>query len=60
MIEMIKDKREAVAEHCRRLNVRRFDVFGSAARGDFNPETSDLIFTSSLASMNALTPCFSK
>ena len=44
MIELVKEKREAVAEHCRRLNVRRLDVFGSAARGDFNPETSDIDF----------------
>jgi len=44
MIEVIKEKREAVAEHCRRLNVRRLDVFGSAARGNFNPETSDIDF----------------
>jgi len=44
MIEVIKERREAVAEQCRRLNVRRLDVFGSAARGDFNPETSDIDF----------------
>jgi len=44
MIEVIKEKREAVAEHCRRLNVRRLDVFGSAANGNFNEEKSDIDF----------------
>ena len=44
MIEVIKKKREAVAEHCRRLNVRRLDVFGSAANGSFDPAKSDIDF----------------
>ena len=44
MIELVAQKREEVAEHCRRLNVRKLDVFGSAANGKFNPETSDLDF----------------
>ena len=44
MIEVIKEKREAVAEHCRRLNVRRLDVFGSAANGTFDPAKSDIDF----------------
>ena len=29
---------------CRRHEVRRLDLFGSAARGDFLPERSDLDF----------------
>ena len=44
MIDLITQKREKIAEHCRRLNVRRLDIFGSAAMGTFNPETSDLDF----------------
>ena len=44
MIPLVREQREAVAAHCRRLNVRRLEVFGSAARGDFNPEKSDLDF----------------
>ena len=44
MIELVKEKREAVAEHCRRLNVRRLDVFGSAANGTFDPAKSDIDF----------------
>jgi predicted nucleotidyltransferase len=44
MIPLVREQREAIAEHCQRLNVRRLEVFGSAARGDFNPEKSDLDF----------------
>ena len=44
MIDLITQKREEVAEHCRRLNVRRLEVFGSAANGMFNPEKSDIDF----------------
>ena len=45
MIDLVAQKREGIAEHCRRLNVRRLDVFGSAARGDdFDPERSDVDF----------------
>jgi predicted nucleotidyltransferase len=29
---------------CRRFHVRRLDLFGSAARGDFDPERSDIDF----------------
>jgi len=29
---------------CQRHEVRRLDLFGSAARGDFQPEQSDLDF----------------
>ena len=53
MIELVKEKREAVAEHCRRLNVRRLDVFGSAARGDFNPEKSDIDFLVEFENLNS-------
>ena len=41
----IADKREQLAELCRRYDVVRLEVFGSAARGtDFNPDTSDADF----------------
>ena len=41
----IADKREELAELCRRHGVVRLEVFGSAARGaDFDPETSDADF----------------
>ena len=44
MITAITEKREGIAEHCRRLNVRRLDVFGSAANGNFDEEKSDIDF----------------
>lgn len=44
MIDLVAQKRSGIAKHCRRLNVRRLDVFGSAARGDFDPEKSDIDF----------------
>ncbi len=41
----IADKREELAELCRRYGVARLEVFGSAARGaDFDPQTSDADF----------------
>jgi len=41
----IADKREQLAEICRRYGVARLEIFGSEARGtDFNPETSDADF----------------
>ncbi len=45
MHKMIADKRDRLAELCRRYDVVRLDVFGSAARGtDFDPATSDADF----------------
>ena len=44
MTPLVHEKREGIAAHCRRLNVRRQEVFGSAVNGNFNPETSDLDF----------------
>ena len=45
MHPLIHDRRESIAELCRRYRVQRLEVFGSAARGtDFNPETSDADF----------------
>jgi predicted nucleotidyltransferase len=44
MIADIATHREELAALCRRFHVRRLDVFGSAARGDFDPARSDLDF----------------
>jgi len=44
MIADISLHREELRELCRRFHVRRLDVFGSAARGDFDPGRSDLDF----------------
>ena len=41
----LADKRDALADLCRRFGVARLDVFGSAARGgDFDPGRSDADF----------------
>ncbi len=38
----ISDKKDELAELCRRYGVARLEVFGSAARGtDFDPQSSD-------------------
>jgi predicted nucleotidyltransferase len=42
MQEFIIAKREEIAELCRKHHVRRLSVFGSAARDDFTPPTSDV------------------
>src|SRR5271169_370126 len=44
MIDEIELRREELRGLCRRFHVRRLDLFGSAARGDFDPERSDIDF----------------
>ncbi|MBI5719991.1 MAG: nucleotidyltransferase domain-containing protein [Burkholderiales bacterium] len=44
MLPDIESHRPALAELCRRFAVRRLELFGSAARGDFDPARSDLDF----------------
>src|SRR5271167_903786 len=44
MIDEIELRREELRGLCRRFHVRRLDLFGSAARGDFDPQRSDLDF----------------
>lgn len=44
VIQIIDDKRLDLIDLCRTYRVRRLDVFGSAARGTFRPESSDLDF----------------
>ena len=44
MIADVQDKRAAVEQLCRRFQVRRLELFGSAAGGQFDFETSDLDF----------------
>ncbi len=44
MINEIELHREELRALCRRFHVRRLDLFGSAARGDFDPERSDIDF----------------
>lgn len=43
MLPVIEVQRAEIAELCRRFQVQRLDVFGSAARGtDFDPARSDI------------------
>ena len=53
MIALVTQKRDEIAGHCQRLNVRRLEVFGSAANGTFNPGTSDLDFLVEFANHNS-------
>lgn len=42
MIPLISDNLDAIADLCRAYRIRSLDVFGSAATGAFDPETSDI------------------
>ena len=44
MIALVEDKKDDIAALCRRFSIQRLDLFGSAATGAFDPETSDLDF----------------
>jgi predicted nucleotidyltransferase len=44
MHPIVEAKRPEVAELCRRRGVFRLELFGSAARDDFDPARSDLDF----------------
>ena len=44
MLELVEQHREAIAGLCRKYGVSRLELFGSAARGDFDPAASDLDF----------------
>ena len=43
-IPLITDNHAAITALCQRYGVVRLELFGSAAKGTFNPETSDLDF----------------
>lgn len=44
MIPLVAERTEELAALCRKHQVQRLDLFGSAAIGDFDPESSDLDF----------------
>ena len=52
MIADISLHREELRDLCRRFHVRRLDVFGSAAHGDFDPARSDVDFLVEFATQN--------
>lgn len=49
MSPVIDEHRRSLAEQCQRFGVRRLEVFGSAARADFDPAKSDFDFIVSFA-----------
>ena len=44
MLQQVEQHRQEIAALCRRHHVHKLELFGSAARGDFDPKTSDLDF----------------
>jgi predicted nucleotidyltransferase len=44
VIDVLEQHRPEIAALCRRFGVKRLELFGSAARGDFNSATSDFDF----------------
>jgi len=44
MLGLIEQHREEITCLCEKYQVRRLELFGSAARGDFDPAKSDLDF----------------
>ena len=44
MIERVEQHRDQIAALCQRYGVRKLELFGSAARGDFDPAKSDIDF----------------
>ena len=44
MISLIEQNRDALTGLCRQFRVERLELFGSAAKGAFQPDTSDLDF----------------
>jgi predicted nucleotidyltransferase len=44
MLKLIEQHREQITALCQEFGVKRLELFGSAARGDFDPTQSDLDF----------------
>jgi uncharacterized protein len=44
MIPLVADNKDAIVAQCRQYGVRRLALFGSAAKGTFDPRRSDLDF----------------
>ena len=56
MHPIVESKNTALADLCRRNGVKRLEVFGSAARGDFDPARSDIDFLVELSPDPAANP----
>jgi uncharacterized protein len=44
MSSLIEQHRAQIEALCRKYRVKRLELFGSAARGDFDPQSSDVDF----------------
>ena len=44
MIPLLEQHREQIAALCRKYGIRKLELFGSAAHGDFDPALSDIDF----------------
>ena len=44
MIALIEQRKSRIVEACQKFGVQRLEIFGSAARGDFDEQKSDLDF----------------
>jgi uncharacterized protein len=44
MHTIVESRRAEIATLCRQFHVKRLDVFGSAATGNFDPDKSDIDF----------------
>lgn len=44
MNEIIQDKQSQLEQLCKKFHAQRLEVFGSVARDDFNPSSSDIDF----------------
>ena len=44
MVPLLKNHREEIVGICRKYGVRKLELFGSAACGDFDPASSDVDF----------------
>lgn len=53
MLPLVEQHRTQIDALCRRYHVKRLELFGSAARGDFDPNHSDLDFFVEFADYNA-------
>jgi len=56
MHSIVEAKRAEVAELCRKRGVRRLELFGSAARDDFDEASSDLDFLVDLGTDLSISP----
>ncbi|MFI5386187.1 MAG: nucleotidyltransferase family protein [Fimbriimonadales bacterium] len=56
MVEELRSQLPQVEELCRKYGVVHLDVFGSAARGDFDPARSDFDFLVKFAQRGDLGP----